>query len=93
MSNGEGRINPATGSPLPGTGLVNVPQVGGELSDTTVQNCRNLACLYVGNPDPREYPGADQRCPRCGTPWNKRPLWRGPPPSDLEEGQGLVLDW
>jgi hypothetical protein len=57
----------------------------GELSDTTVRVCRNITCLYAGNPDPKEYPGCEERCPRCGTPWNKRPVWKGPENRDNED--------
>ncbi|CAO0823783.1 hypothetical protein DFAR_3900009 [Desulfarculales bacterium] len=51
---------------------------GGELSNNRLRRCRNLDCLYVGQPDPREYPECEERCPRCGTPWDQRPAWKGP---------------
>ena len=57
----------------------------GATADNSVRFCHN--CEYAGNPDPREYPGCDQRCPRCGVPWKQRPRWKGP-----ETDDGGVLD-
>lgn len=38
------------------------------------------------------YPDSDEKCPRCGTPWNARPAWKGPEQVEEwieEEGDGL----
>lgn len=58
----------------------NIPGNGGTgaMSDTGIRVCRNILCLYAGVPDPVQYADCDVRCPRCGTPWNKRPVWKGP---------------
>ena len=66
---------------------LNIPGNGGTgaTADNSVRFCHN--CEYAGNLDPREYPGCDQRCPRCGVPWKQRPWWKGP-----ETDDGGVLD-
>jgi hypothetical protein len=63
----------------------------------TVRICENPSCHLV-LPQPGElgdniseliWPGSDERCPRCGTPWKARPPWKGqPPPDDYEEYEG-----
>lgn len=52
------------------------------IAATTIRICRNLACLYVGNPDPREFRDAALRCPKCKTPWGQRPTYLGPEDQD-----------
>ena len=48
------------------------------MTEGMVRICRNRLFMLVTDPDPRIYKDADERCPRCGTPWVR----------DQEKGQG-----
>jgi hypothetical protein len=56
----------------------------------TVRYCRNCQ-LPLPQSDSfmiTAYPDSDEKCPRCGTPWNAKPAWKGPEIADEFEGEG-----
>lgn len=51
--------------------------------------CPNAVCRLGFPWPPMEtdkflYPGIEKYCPRCGTPWDARPAWKGPAREDFE---------